>query len=120
MKSRYTFGTVVFVPRTILFNGLTFKQVEDITISIDADNKLKALERYIIDRIRRKKYEEKANELELLSYRSLIESIEWTGVYYSLFFIRLYLFAAKFPDLRVKHVIQHINMIRQLENWFFD
>ena len=65
IAQRYQLGTVVHLPRTFKFYGLTIDQDNDYQITLSCEDKLQDLQPHIISRLRRKATNAELNPVEL-------------------------------------------------------
>lgn len=99
-----------------MFNGLSIKQDEYYSISVDSDDKLRALEPYPIDRIKRKQMDELTNAIETSAFCSINGSIDWIVVAASPFcaLVSSYL-QQKLSGLKVRTIFEQINRVSFLK-----
>lgn len=77
---KFKLGEVVYGPSTFRFYGIIIIQESDWSVSIHADDKLNALEPYLISRTRRRQIVEQINDIEKKSFVSINASIRWLGI----------------------------------------
>jgi len=114
--SKYNVGTIVYGPGSFLFNGLNVTQDEDLSITVDADQKLQAIEPYPISRYRRKEIDKKANSIEIGSFRSVNGQLGWIGTAASpLCAHSSSSLQQMVPQMKVKAIVDQINYVRFLK-----
>jgi len=118
IKGSYSLGTVVYGPGTFLFFGLNISQDTDMSISVDADEKLNSYECYPISRLRRKEVESNLTALEMKSFSSVNSSLGWLGIAASPFcaFYSSYL-QQQSSNPTVYNLIAQINSLRLLKKY---
>ena len=116
IKKQYKLGTIVYGPGKIQLYGLMITQDEDMTIMIDADEKMQGYHAPTISRLKRKEQDTLLNGIELASFRSLNSCIGWLGVAASPFcaFTASYL-QQKGPAPYVKDMVTQINLLNNLK-----
>ena len=116
IESRYQLRTVVRGPGRFLFFGLRIEQDENFDITVDADQKLDALEAFPISRARRKNGTHHLNSIEQKAFNSLNSSLGWLGIAASPLcsFYSSYL-QQRAPTATVSDLISQINYLRVLK-----
>lgn len=114
--ARFELGTVAHGPGSLRFYGMNIVQNEDMTCSIDANDKLSALEPYPITRLRRRQTEEPLNSVEKSAFMSLNSSLGWLGLAASPFcaFYASHL-QQKLPKATVSVLTLQANALRTLK-----
>lgn len=113
---KFELGTVSHGPGKLRFFGINTEQHEDLTVSTDADDKLKSLVELDISRSRRKEYDAGINEIERAAYASANSSLGWIGTAASPFcsFYSSYL-QQKAPNTKVSHLVEQQVIIKKLK-----
>lgn len=95
--------------------GLNLKQKEDATIIINANDKLNAMESYLLSRIRRQVVDDALPPIELKLFISLNCAVRWLGITSSLLCTE---FASRMqqltPQAKVEVILAHAAASRQL------
>jgi len=116
IRSMYEIGTIVYGPGTFWFNGLSIKQEEDLSISVDADAKLNSIEPYPITRYRRKEVGVDASAIEVSAFRSTNGQLGWIGTAASpLCAHASSSLQQKVPNMKVKAIVDQINYVKTLK-----
>ena len=115
-NSKFALGTVVSGPGNLRFYGLNIVQDEDMSCSINAEDKLLALEQCPITRLRRQEHDSELNAVERSAFMSLNSSIGWLGIAASPFcaFYASHL-QQKLPDARVSVLSLQANGLKVLK-----
>ena len=113
---RFRFGDVKHGPGKLRFFGINTVQNSDFTIETDADDKLDSVTEYPFSRQRRKQFEQPLNQIEKSVFASTNSSLGWIGTAASPFcsFYASYM-QQKAPELKVSHLIEQVNIVRQLK-----
>ena len=117
LESVYKLGTISHMPGQFLFFGLQITQDDHAEITIDADEKLTAIEPAAISRLRRKECDEPLTALERHQYMSINGSMGFLGQNVSPFasFFTSYL-QQRNSDLKVSDLVHQINIVKKLKS----
>lgn len=115
-NSIFELGSVVNGPGEMRFFGTNLVQHEDMSVNINADDKLASIFEYKLSRQSRKQMDSKTNELETKSFMSINSTLGWIGSSCSPLcsFYSSYL-QQKLPDLKVRHSVEQNNIVKKLQ-----
>lgn len=77
---KFKLGTIVKAPGAMKFYGMSIIQLEDFSCTIDADDKLDAIEGFLLSRVRRRQLESTLNNVELSAFKPGNSSIGWLEI----------------------------------------
>lgn len=115
-NKKFELGTVVRGPGSFKFYGISMSQDEDLSSSVNADEKLNLIDSFPLSRVRRRQCNSSLTSVEMSAFMSVNSSIGWLGIAASPFcaFYASHL-QQKMPKATVEAIMSQIRYLRLLK-----